>query len=89
VCCDYQRLRGGRILDQLKHGDQGNVVAAELVTARRRSAVRGVIHCVGCHGRLVRNRRYAVPVACIRESNEQRKHPQPKNPGGQEMAMAM
>jgi len=89
VCCDYERLPRGRLLDQLKHADQGNVIAAELVTGRCHAEVRSVTRFVHCSSRLLRNRRYAIPAACIRDTDEQRKHPQPKNAGGQEFAMAM
>ncbi len=93
VYCDYYWLRRGRVLDQLKCSEQGNVIAAELVTTRlvttrRQAVLRSVFNRVGCPGRMVRNRRYAVPAARIRESYEQRKHPQPKNAGGHEFAMA-
>ena len=88
--CDYERLPRGLILDQLKYAKQGNVIAAELIIAARRHAVvHTVINCAGYHGRLVRHRCYAIPAACIRDTYEQCKHPQPKNAGSEEFAMAM
>ena len=86
--CDYQWLSGGRVLDQLKHAEQGYVVATELLAARRYAIVHGVTACVHFDGRGVRNGRYAIPGTRIRESHEQRKRPQPKNGGGEELAMA-
>jgi hypothetical protein len=64
-------------------------MVAELLAARRHAVVHSIINWVGCHGRLVRHRRYAIPAACIRDTCEQRKHPQPQNGGGEAFAMAM
>ena len=89
VCCSYYRLPRGLLLDHLKHTKQRNVIAAELVTVSRHAVIHGVINCVGCHGWLVRYRRYAIPTACIRDTDEQRKHPQPQNGGGKAFAMTM
>src|SRR5450631_328255 len=61
VCCEYERPSRGLVLDQLQDAEQGNVITAELIAIRRRVVVRGVTDCVCRHGRLVRNRRYAVP----------------------------
>ena len=88
VCCEYQRLPRGLLLDQLKHAEQWNVIAAAIRATRRPVVVYGVTHGVGCHGRLVRNRGPAIPGARVCDADEQRKHPQPQNARGQETAMA-
>ena len=41
-CCEYEWLSCGRVLDQLKHAEQRNVIAAELLAARTGAAVRGI-----------------------------------------------
>ena len=89
VCCDYQRLPRGLLPDHLKHTKQRNVIAAELVTVSRHAVIHGVVNCVASHGWLVRYRRYAIPTTCIRDTYEQRKHPQHQNSGGKEFAMTM
>ena len=86
---DYERLFRGLVLDQLKHAKQGNAIAAELIAAKRLAVVHSVINCLACHGRLVRHLRYVIPAACIRDTYEQRKHPQPQNGGGEAFAMAL
>ena len=89
MCFDYERLPRGLLLDQLKHTEQRNVIAAEFVTVSRQAMVRSGITCVSCNGRLVRHRRYAIPTARIPDTYEQRKHPQPQDGGREQFAMAM
>jgi hypothetical protein len=79
----------GLLLDQLKHTEQRNVIAAELVTVSRHAVVHSVINCMDCHGWLVWHRGYAIPTARVRDTYEQRKYPQPQNAGREEFAMAM
>ena len=88
VCCDYQRLSCGRVLDQLKHAKQGKIIAAELVAARRRAVVCGTAYRV-YSARLVRDGRYAIPDTRSRDSHEHRKRPHPQDGGCEELAMAV
>jgi hypothetical protein len=89
VCCEYQRLPRRLILNQLEHAEYRNVIAAELVAARRDVLVCNVVDGVCRHGRMVRGRGCAIPTARIRYAHEKRKHPKPQNAGGEEFAMAM
>ena len=89
VCFDYEPLFRGLVLDQLKHPRQGIAIAEELIAAKRLAVVHGVIYCLACHGRLVRHLRYVIPAARIRDTYEQRKHPQPQSGGGEAFAMAL
>jgi hypothetical protein len=89
VCCEYQRLSGRLVLDQLEHAGHRNVIAAKLVAARREVLVCKIIDGVCRHGRMVRGRGYAIPAARIRDADEKRKHPKPQNAGGDEFAMTM
>ena len=49
--CNYQGLARGLILDQLAHTDQGDVVATELVTVRRRVVMISTVGRVRTHRR--------------------------------------
>lgn len=49
--CNYQRLARGLILDLLAHTDQGDVVATELDTVRRRVVMIGPVGRVRTHRR--------------------------------------
>ena len=89
VCCEYQRLPRRLVLNQLDHAEHRNVIAAELVAARRDVLVCNVIDGACHHGRMVRGRGYAIPAARIRDAHKQRKYPQPQNAGGDEFAMTM
>ena len=87
ACRDDQWLTSGRLLNLLKHAEQRNVIAAELATVGRHAVVL-VVDRVGCHGQMMRHRRQAIPTACIGDTYEQRKHPQPEHSRGEQLAMA-
>ena len=89
VCCEYQRLPRRLVLDQLEHAEHGNVIAAELVAARRDVLVCNGIVGMCHHGRMVWGRGYAIPAAGIRDAYEQREYPKPQNAGSEEPPMAM
>ena len=65
-------------MGQLKDSQQRDVVAAELIAAKRRIVAACVINRgvrSRSDGRLVIDRRYAVPTARVREAHEKGKHP--------------
>ena len=88
VCCDYQWLSCGRVLDPLQHAKQGKIIAAELLAAGRNGVVFGVACCVH-RDRLVQNSRAAIPGTSFCDPDEHCKYPQPQSRGGEELAMAV
>ena len=89
VCCDDEPLPRALVLDQLEHAEPRKAVAAEFLAAGHHIVAGGVANCMYCHGRRVRNRWHGMPATCIRDTYEQRKHPQPQNGRGDGPAMAM
>ena len=89
VRCKDERLPCGRVLDQLEHAEHGYIIAATIVTAWRHAVGHVAIDCVGHRRRGMENRRYAVPAARIRDTDEQRKQPHPKYRRGKEFPLAV
>ena len=89
MCCQYERLSPGVVLDQLENAEPENPIAAELDTAMRHAVTHSVINCVCHYSRGVRSRGYAIQAAPIRHTDEQRKQPPPQNGEGKDFAMAV
>ena len=87
LCCDDQRDFCRRILHKLKHGRQRKIVAGGVLTVRRAVAGYAAAH-MRFRRRSVRYRCYAIPAACVRDPEEERKQPQPKSRGGEALSMA-
>ena len=91
MCRNNERLPREGPMGQLKDAQQGDVIAAELIAARRRIVAACVINRgvrSRSDGRLVIDRRYAIPTARVREAHEKRKHPRHQSGDTKEFAMA-
>lgn len=87
LCSDDQRDFCRRILHKLKHARQRKIVTGRVLTVRRCVVSHTAAHMC-FQGRSVRYRCYAIPAACVRDTEEERKQPQPKSRGGEAFSMA-
>jgi len=87
LCCDDQRDYCRRILHKLKNARERKIVAGRVLTVRRCVVGHAAAHMC-FHGRSVRYRCYAIPSACVRDTEGERKQPQPKGRAGESLSMA-
>lgn len=88
-CCKHQRVARGRVLDPMKHAEQGNAIAARLLAVGRDVLIRGMSIGVCRRVWLGRSRRYVIPDTGIGDTHEYSDRPDSQQGGGQEFAMAV
>jgi len=87
LCCDDQRDFCRRILHKLNHVRQRKIVAGRVLAVGHCAVGRAAAYMC-FQGRSVRYRCYAIPAACVRDTEKERKQPQPKDRGGETFSMA-
>ena len=87
LCCDDQRDYCRRILHKLKNARERKIVAGRVLTVGHCAVGRAAAHMC-FKGRSVRYRRYTIPAARVRDTEEERKQPQPKSRSGEAFSMA-